>query len=289
MIPLGLPLIGNALSSVSNRSNGIFRMSGWIKVHRKLMETQGYFSEPFCRNMAWIDLLLLANHKEDFFRVRGVKVTVLRGQIGYTEEALAARWKWSRGKVRRFIFDLKNEHKIVQLKTSVTTLLSIVKYDEYQGGGTADGTPNGTTDGHQTVQQTDTNKKVKNIKNDKKNIAADAADWQEWVDEWFLFYERMVGVKPQFNGPEAKGLKDIKSHLKDIEAWRTILQTWDSQDDWIRDKLELRLISSKINQVLVNAKKGIDDTNFRGNSKSQRERKQEAYELWGSNFTARGE
>jgi hypothetical protein len=246
-------------------------MSGWVKVHRKIMDSPGYFEEPFCRNMAWIDMLLLANHRQDYFRCRGIKVVVERGQIGYTSEALGQRWRWSRGKVLRFLSELEKEGKIVQQKNRVTTLISIVKYEDYQGNGTTNSTTDGTTNGQQTVQQTDTNKNVKNdknIKNDKKNTDADASDLREWVDEWFRFYEGMVGVKPNYNGVEANALKTIRKHLKDIEAWRQILNTWSCQDEWLRTKLELKIISSKINTVLVNAKKAIDDTNFRGNTKS---------------------
>jgi hypothetical protein len=138
---------------------------GWIKLHRKLTETDGYFSEPFCRNMAWVDLLLLANHDNNFFRVRGVRVDVKRGQVGYSIDTLMKRWKWSKGKVLRFLNELENDAKIVQQKSRVITLISISKWNEYQLDGTTDSKTNSTTNGLQTVKQTDTNKNVENDKN----------------------------------------------------------------------------------------------------------------------------
>jgi hypothetical protein len=156
---------------------------GWIKVYRKITETDGYFSEPFCRNMAWIDLLLLANHEDNFFRVRGVRVDVKRGQCGHAEDSLAKRWKWSRGKVRRFLNDLENDKKIVQQKSRVINLVTIVKYEEYQSNGTTKRTTNSTSNG----QQTDTNK---NVKNDKKGVEPRTPEqekefekFQNWVKE----------------------------------------------------------------------------------------------------------
>lgn len=134
--------------------------SGWVKLHRKIVDSPGYFSEPFCKNMAWIDLLLLANYEDNFFYVRGNKVDVKRGQCGYAEETLAKRWKWSRGKVRRFLEMLVKEEKIVQQKNNVTTLLSIVNYDTYQSVGTTDDTADG--------QQTDINKKGKKDKKERR-------------------------------------------------------------------------------------------------------------------------
>jgi hypothetical protein len=144
-------------------------MEGWVKIHRKVMDNEDYFCEPFCRNMAWIDLLLLANHKTKFIRIRGIKVEVKRGQIGYTSENLGLRWKWSRGKVLRYLTELQKSKQIVQQKNNVTTLISILNYDKYQDGSTADSTTNGTasstTERQQTVQQTDINKNVNNEKN----------------------------------------------------------------------------------------------------------------------------
>jgi hypothetical protein len=146
-------------------SSGI-KTAGWVKLYRKIIDSPGYFSEPFCKNMAWIDLLLLTNYEDNYFYVRGNKVDVKRGQCGYAEETLAKRWKWSRGKVRRFLDMLVKEEKIVQQKNNVTTLISITKYDEYQANGTTEDTADG--------QQTDTNKKVKKVKEEKEiNILFD--------------------------------------------------------------------------------------------------------------------
>jgi hypothetical protein len=108
---------------------------GWIKLHRKIQDTQGYFSEEFCKNMAWVDLLILANHAEDYYFVRGVKVTVKRGQVGHSAETLAKRWKWSRGKVKRFLDLLQSQEQIVVNKDNVMTLITILKYEQYQGDG----------------------------------------------------------------------------------------------------------------------------------------------------------
>lgn len=151
---------------------------GWIRLYRSSFNNRLYFSEPFTRWQAWCDLLLLANHKSGMFRVRGIKVEVLRGQTGFSAVELADRWRWSRGKVNRFLVELKEEQQIVQQKNNVTTLISIVNYDKYQTDGTANGTQVGTLNGHkvvqQTVQQTDINKNDNNGKEDKKESNAPA-------------------------------------------------------------------------------------------------------------------
>lgn len=136
---------------------------GYVKLWRRLLASELWTQEKFTRGQAWVDLILLANHKPGSIRVRGARVSVARGQLGYSELSLAKRWKWSRGKVRRFMSELASNpiQQIEQQKTSLTSLISIVNYDQYQG--------DGQRTEHQTVQQTDikryTNKNVKNVKN----------------------------------------------------------------------------------------------------------------------------
>lgn len=147
-------------------------MEGWIKLHRQIIEHPDYFSEPFTRIMAWIDLLMLANHKGMNMYVRGNKVEIKRGDTAIAQETLATRWKWSRGKVKRYLNELEKDRQIIQQRSNVISTISIVNYDAYQSDDTTESTANRTTDdtadGRQTVQQTDTNKNVKNVKNDKK-------------------------------------------------------------------------------------------------------------------------
>lgn len=173
---------------------------GWIKLHRKITENPMYFSEPFTRMQAWIDLLILANHSGKELYIRGNKVEVKRGEIARSTDSFAQRWRWSRGKVLRYFSHLENSHMIVQQKSHVITLLSICKYDSYQ----SDGTTDGTTDGQQTVQQTVHEQECKNVKNDninkeatKKNKSAAEKiddylsivpeDWKESVEVWLRY------------------------------------------------------------------------------------------------------
>ena len=107
-------------------------MQGWIKLHRSILENPFWGCEPFARGQAWIDLLLLANYERSFFFKRNVKVEVVRGQVARSEVELADRWKWSRTKVRKFLNDLEKEQQIIQHKTNVTQLITIVNYEKYQ-------------------------------------------------------------------------------------------------------------------------------------------------------------
>lgn len=121
---------------------------GWIRLYRQIMETPEWLAEPFTRGQAWIDLLLLANHKTGYIRKRGILIAVDRGQVGYSERTLAERWQWSRGKVRRFLAELTalsrlssgTSEKTEPKNTSVSSLICIVNYDKHQMNDTEGGT-----------------------------------------------------------------------------------------------------------------------------------------------------
>ncbi len=123
---------------------------GYILIHRKIFENSLYFAEVFSKMQAWIDLLLIANHSSRKIDIRGNLISVNRGQIARSEENLGKRWKWSRGKVRRYLKVLVAERMIVQQKTPAITLISIVNYDAYQSNKTTDRTPGNTADDTET-------------------------------------------------------------------------------------------------------------------------------------------
>jgi hypothetical protein len=141
----------------------------------------GYKFDP---GHAWVDLLLMAARKEHYTRVRSMNILVPRGYVVAGSEFLAARWRWSRGKVSRFLQELArngqielktaqkmgqqteqhNEHQTEQKKKSAITCILISKWNEYQEDGTANetakrtsnGTDDRTSNGHQTDIKRDT-------------------------------------------------------------------------------------------------------------------------------------
>ena len=102
------------------------KKKGWVRLHRQVEDNCLWFLEPFTKAQAWIDLFLNANHKDGIISIRGNIISIKRGQIGWSELTMCKRWKWSRGKVRRFIKLLKTIQQIEQHTTPVTTILTIL-------------------------------------------------------------------------------------------------------------------------------------------------------------------
>lgn len=142
---------------------------GYIKLHRTIFEHWLWDEKPYDRARAWIDLLMLANHKDNKISIKGRPIEVRRGQTARSSVSLAERWGWSRGKVSRFLDTLEAEQQIEQQKSNVTTVITIVNYEQYQGNGqqTIQQTKQ-QTDSRRTAdgQQTDTNNNDKNENND---------------------------------------------------------------------------------------------------------------------------
>lgn len=199
---------------------------GWIKIHRNITENPMYFSEPFTRMQAWIDLLLVANYRDSVIYVRGNKVDVKRGQIAKSQDFFATRWKWSRGKVIRFLDELQKCGQIVQQKSNVITLISVVNYEYYQQDGTTDEpqtdsrqynkrATDGTTDEPQIVQPNE--RRIKKNKEDNKETSLTRGK------------ENAAAVAaPTSASDEAEAPKPIKTEKRENLPFKEIKELWNA-------------------------------------------------------------
>lgn len=105
--------------------------AGWIKIDRCITDAQGYFGEKFNRPMCWIDLILLAQTEPKELAIRGIKVSVERGQIATSVRELSYRWSLSAPTVMRRLNELANEGSIIVDKSNVVTVITIVNYESY--------------------------------------------------------------------------------------------------------------------------------------------------------------
>lgn len=185
----------------------------WIKLHRKISKNQLWTLEPFTRGQAWVDLILLANFERGYILVRGNKINVERGQVGWSELKLSERWKWSRSKVRTFFKLLESEQQIVQQKNKLSSIISIVNYDEYQK-------QDNRTDNKETTegQQKDTKKKNKEEK--RTFIKPTIKEISDYCSE------RKNNINPEsfFDHYEASNWFRNKTKIKD---WKACVRTWE--------------------------------------------------------------
>lgn len=109
-------------------------VQGWIRVYRKLEDNVLWKNnEPFDRRSAWIDLLLMANYKDNEILFDGKPFVVKCGQCLTSVRKLGVKWSWSKDRVLKFFRLLESIGMITKTSTNKRTLITIVNYEIYQG------------------------------------------------------------------------------------------------------------------------------------------------------------
>jgi len=240
---------------------------GWFLIHRKIEDNPIWLAEKFTRGQAWVDLILLANHEADYFYVRNVKVNVARGQVGWSEPKLAARWKWSRTKVRNFLKMLETEQQIKIHKNNVTQIVTLVNYEKYQPKKTA-GEQQKNSRRTAKEQQEDLNKQFNEFEELNELNETLPEDFPAGKKKDYAFIDRVIEAFCKAHGnyeilnrgkeraAAGKLLKLYKQKYPDADSEKTIegLKTYfklcvNIEDNWLRQRMALPLIVSKFNEI----------------------------------------
>jgi len=105
-------------------------MIGWIKIHRQITSHWVWQKPEYFQ--WWMDILIEANFIEKTVLIKGQLITVKRGDVIYSYETWAKRWKTNKSKVMRFLKLLEKDGMIRTKSETVTTRITICNYDTYQ-------------------------------------------------------------------------------------------------------------------------------------------------------------
>ena len=94
-------------------------------------------------------------------------------------------------------------------------------------------------------------------------IIKEKSIYQQYVDAWYSFYERVLEMPPRFNAADGQNLKQIISHLgrlegtdqKGLALWQAILSSWEKLDKFHRENTDLKYINSRLNIILNNVRR----------------------------------
>jgi len=107
--------------------------NGWIKIYRKIQENALWKKGRFSWGHAWIDLLLLATHKDTKLIVGDKNYDVSKGSLVISQRKLAKKWKWGIARVNFFLNYLqKTEQSIIYKTEHNFTHIFIKNYEQYQ-------------------------------------------------------------------------------------------------------------------------------------------------------------
>ncbi|MFY8263195.1 hypothetical protein ACOT7R_09870 [Clostridium perfringens] len=137
-------------------------VEGWLKLYRSIQNHWLWEDKPFSRGQAFIDLLLMANHKDNKILFNGELIEIKRGSRITSLRQLSDAWGWSTTKVKKFLELLEKENMITVKSDNKKTLVTIENYGVYQEVGNTEET--------QEKQQSNTDVTQKKIKRNSKEI-----------------------------------------------------------------------------------------------------------------------
>ena len=223
-------------------------MSGWILIHRRIQDNWLWQKRPFTEGQAWIDMLLMVNHKQESVLIKGAYYECGRGESMRSLDSWAERWGWHRSKVRRFFDKLEKHGTIVRIKptctatrkeTPKTTHLKIVNYDTYQKPRHVNDTKCGTETG---TKQTKTKISGKNSKepNLEENPCSQKLDLElqkKLLTESQTYSSMLERYFSPYTPKEQKTFNDIFNHLLKI-ARNGRPNVFSDARRWLADKVD---------------------------------------------------
>jgi hypothetical protein len=235
-------------------------VSGWIKLHRKMLD-----NPIVCKDSdhlaVWTYLLLNATHKEHPAVFGKEKITLMPGQLITGRIAISQKLRVSESKVQRILSAFESEHQIEQQTGNKNRLISIISWSDYQDSEQQDEPQMNnkrTTDEQQmNTNKNERSKEQKNVTNkDPKTYYAEFVSLSEKEFTTLVkdlgedFTQKCIVTLDNYKG--AKGTK-YKSDYRAILNW--VIER-------VReDERKLRVINGGV----ANASQGGFNRNVRGN------------------------
>ena len=116
-------------------------MSGTVNIARDIWHDTAFKPQPFTEREAFVWLIMEASYKARERRVGNVTVELARGQLVASIRFMAEAWDWQKSTVDRFLKRLESRDMIGTDSGTGLTVVTICKYDEYQGKPSSNGTP----------------------------------------------------------------------------------------------------------------------------------------------------
>ena len=106
---------------------------GYVLLHRSLQDCWIWFDDDrFSKGQAWVDLILLANHKDTKISFKEGLITVKRGQFITSIRKLSERWGWAYNTTKRFLNILESDNMLMCESDNKKTLITVVNYEKFQ-------------------------------------------------------------------------------------------------------------------------------------------------------------
>jgi len=140
-------------------------MSGWIKLHRQIIDWEWFSDTTTFR--VFLQLLLKANHKEKKYRGMVLKI----GTVITSREILSFETRLSIQQVRTALDKLKSTNEITIKTSSQGTIIEVINYAKYQ-----------LVTNEVTIKEPTSNQQVTTNKNEKKEKNEKEVILDSWIE-----------------------------------------------------------------------------------------------------------
>jgi asparagine N-glycosylation enzyme membrane subunit Stt3 len=216
-------------------------MSGWIKLHRQILEWEWY-SDNNCFRL-FTHLVLKANYKQK--RFKGIELK--KGSIVTSRDILARETGLSSQQIRTALNKLISTNEVTSVTSSQGTIIQIVNYEKYQVE-TNEITNEQPTDN----QRVTTNNKVKKENKEINTFEASLFEYgfnPELIKQWLIIRKQKKSVNSEI---AFKGfIREVeKSHLtKDEILQLCIEKSWKGfEASWV-EKPKQQITEIDFNQI----------------------------------------
>ena len=210
---------------------------GWIKLHRKLLDNPVTMKDTD-HLAVWIYLLLNASHNEHSALFKGEKITLKPGQLITGRKSIALALHIDESKVERILKSLKSEQQIEQQTSSKNRLISITNWEFYQQ---SEQQNEQQVNNKRTTseQQVNTNKNIKNDKNERKDICQNILDLFNRICCSFGRVKNITKSRAEIidNSLKTYSLNDFKKVFEKAEQSDFLKgnnsRSWSASFDWL--------------------------------------------------------
>lgn len=220
------------------QQNHIQVEEGWIKLHRKLLDSQVFQSEGLLK--VWIWCLLKANHKDNWVSVktgRGItEVLVRRGQFIFGRETASKELKMAPRTVYDRMQKLARMQNLAIQPATHYSIVTIQNYNHYQKSEIINPTSNPTPNQHPTnTNKNDDNKNNNLYADDNLQASKEGEDLSSLnsgngkltPEDIHCLYKKLCPNLPQVREltreRRTKVLARIKAH-PELKFWREVLE-----------------------------------------------------------------
>ncbi len=250
---------------------GIDDMNGWIKLHRKLLDSK-IFSNPNILKF-WVWALLKASHSDAEQLVGLQTVTIKKGQFVFGRKVASKELDMTESNAYKILKWLEKEKMITVNSNNKFSLITVVNWDFYQGCFDEEGQQSNSkvtttkqqnnNKGTSKEQQSNTNKNEKNEK--KKNTSRHKFETCD-MEMAELLLSLILENNPEYKKPNLESWANECRLIRErdnrkLEAIEYLIKWSQKNEFWWKNILSMATLRKQFDKLVAQCKSEVNKKN----------------------------